>query len=82
MVFPIHHVLQGHPKSGKMWMKMIDKILITELGFQTTTHGRCIYIQERGGELQLLLCQVDDFMLGTTSEKAARDLFNDIGMKI
>lgn len=44
MVLPVHHALQGCPKSGKMWMKMIDKILITELGFQNTTHNRCVYI--------------------------------------
>ena len=30
----------------------------------------------------MLLRQVDDFMLGTTSEKATRGLFNDIGVKI
>ena len=61
---------------------MIDNILIKELGFRTTTHDRCIYLQERDGEIQLLLRQVDDFMLGTTSEKATRDLFNNIGIKI
>ena len=82
MVLPVHHALQGLPESGKMWMKMIDKILISELGFCTTTPNRCIYIRERDGKLQLLLRQVDDFMLGTTNEKDNRDLFNDIGMKI
>ena len=82
MVLPVKHALQGHPKSRKMWMKMIDEILIKELGFRTTTHNRCIYLQERNGEIQLLLRQDDDFMLGTTSEKAARDLFNNIGVKI
>ena len=61
---------------------MIDDILINELGFRTTTHDRCIYLWERDGEIPLLLRQVDDFMLGTTSEKATRDLFNDIVIKI
>ena len=61
---------------------MIDNILIKELGFRTTTHNRCIYLQERDGEIQLLLQQVDDFMLGITSKKAVRDLFNNIGIKI
>ena len=32
--------------------------------------------------MQLLLHQVDDFMLGIASEKVAKDLFNDIGIKI
>ena len=30
MVLPVKHALQGHPKNGKMWMKMIDNILIKE----------------------------------------------------
>ena len=82
MILPVCHALQGHPESGKMWMKMIDEILITQLGFRTTTHDRCIYIRERDGEVQLLLRQIDNFCTGMTSEKAARDLFNDIGIKI
>ena len=40
MVLPIKHALQVHPKSGKMGMKMIDNILITELGFRTTTYNK------------------------------------------
>ena len=63
-------------------MKMIDNILITELGFKTTTHNRCICIQVRDGEIQLLLRQVDNFMLRITSKKAVKDLFNGIGIKI
>ena len=81
MVLPVKHALQGHPKSKKMWMKMIDDILITELGFKTTTHNRFIYIQETDVNIQLLLRHVDDFMLRIISKKAARDLFNDIGIK-
>ena len=43
-VLPIYHALQGHPESGKMWMKLIDNIIIIkQLGFHTTTHDRCIY---------------------------------------
>ena len=45
MVLPIKHALQGYPKNRKMWMKIIDSILITKLGFRTTTHD--IYIYER-----------------------------------
>ena len=36
-VLPMLHSLQGHPESGKMWMKLIDRILIKDLGFVTTT---------------------------------------------
>ena len=40
MVLPVNHTLQGHPESGKMWINMIDNILINQLGFRTTTHDR------------------------------------------
>ena len=36
-VLPVLHSLQGHPESGKMWIKLIDRILIKALGFATTT---------------------------------------------
>ena len=61
---------------------MIDNILINQLGFRTTTHDCCIYIREQDGQVQLLLCQIDDFCAAMTSEKAARDLFNDTSVKI
>ena len=61
LVLPVHYTLQGHPESGKMWMKMINQIIIDELGFQTTKHDRCIYMRVRDGETQLMLRQVYDF---------------------
>ena len=82
MVLPVNHALQGHSESRKMWMKMIDNILINQLGFRTTTHDRFIYIMERDGQVRLLLRQINDFCSGMTSEKATRDLFNDIDVKI
>ena len=45
-VLPVFHSLQGHPKSGKMWMKLIDQTLIKDLGFATTTKDCCIYIKK------------------------------------
>ena len=54
-VMPVYHALQGHPESGKMWMKLIDNIIINQLGFHTTTHNRCIYRRVQDGETQLLL---------------------------
>ena len=35
-VLPVEHSLQGHPESGSQWMKMIDNVLIDQLGFTTT----------------------------------------------
>ena len=31
-VLPVYHALQGHPESGKMWMKLIDNIIIKIFG--------------------------------------------------
>ena len=54
-VLPILHLLQGHPESGKMWMELIDRILVKELRFKTTTKDRCIYIKKIEGRTILLL---------------------------
>ena len=82
MILPVKYALQGHPESGKMLMNMIDNILINQLDFRTTTHDHCIYIREPDGQVQSLLRQIDNFCSAMTSEKAARDLFNNIGVKI
>ena len=61
-VLPVLHSLQRHPESGKMWMQLIDWILIKDLGFATTTKDLCIYIKKIKGCIILLLLQVDDFV--------------------
>ena len=81
-VLPVQHALQGHPESRKMWMHMIDNILIKELGFRTTMHDRCIYLQEQNGSKQLLLRQIDDFCCGVSTKQEAREIFNGIRSKI
>ena len=82
-VIPVQHCLQGHPESGKQWMRFIDNILINEMGFRTTTHDRCIYRKLMAdGEPVYCLRQVDDFMLSCNREKTARDIFDTIGRKM
>lgn len=71
-VLPVLHSLQGHPKSGKMWMKLIDRILIKDLGFVTTTKDRCIYIKKIEGRIIFLLRQVDDFAICVLMDKMKR----------
>ena len=55
-----------------MWMKLIDQILIKELGFSTTTKDRCIYIKKIDGRILLLLRQVDDFVWRVLMNKMQR----------
>ena len=82
-VLPVQHSLQGHPESGKMWMRLIDNILIKEMGFTSTTHDRCIYKHDNiFNETVYIIRQVDDFMLGCKDEKTAKDIFNIIGTKL
>ena len=81
-VLPVKHALQGHLKSGKFWMHLIDKVLIRELGSKTTTHDRCIYMRTQNGKSEYILRQVDDFLIGCVDEKTAKTLTNDIGLKI
>ena len=83
MVLPVYHALQGHPESGKQWMNMIDNVLIKEMGFRTTTHDRCIYRRiTSDGKIQLMLRQVDDFLLACNSEDTAKEVFQFIGNAI
>ena len=81
-VLPALHLLQGHPESGKMWIKLIDRILIKDLGFETTTKDRCIYIKKIEGRTLLLLRQVDEFYCACTDEQDAKNVYNLIGTKI
>ena len=41
-VLPIERALQGHPESGKQWMRHIDGIL-SKLGFIKARHDHSIY---------------------------------------
>ena len=63
-------------------MKSIDPILIKDLGFETTTTDRCIYIKKIKGRTLLLLRQVDDFCYVCTDEQDAKNVYNLIGTKI
>ena len=81
-MLPVLHSLQGHPESGKMWIKLFDQILINELGFKTTTKDRCINIKKIEGCTLLLLRQVDDFCCACTVEQDTKNIYKLIGTKI
>ena len=65
-VLRVHHALQGHPESPRLWERHIDKIL-KKHGFQPTTHDPCLYHYTKDNTRILFLRQVDDFAV------AARD---------
>ena len=81
-ILPVLLSLQGHPESGKMRRKLIDQILIKDLGFKTTTKDSCIYIKKIKGCTLLLLDQVEDVCCACTIEQDVKNIYNLIGTKI
>jgi len=76
-------VLQGHPKSGRLWEIHINAILTSpELNFKTTTHDCTIYTANFDGERVYLLHQVDDFALACTNKALANKIYDTIGKKL
>ena len=63
-------------------MKLIDQILIKDLGFKTTTKDRCIYIKKIEGQIILLLHQINIFFCTYTVEQDTKNIYNLIGTKI
>jgi hypothetical protein len=41
-VLPVQHALQGHPESGALWERFVNKVLHRH-GFKSTTHERSLY---------------------------------------
>lgn len=70
--------MQGHPEAPCLWEKHADWILRT-IGLAPTTHEPCLYSGVIGGQRVLLLQQVDDFAVATSTALASRvfDLIDD-----
>ena len=81
-VMKVSHSLQRHPLSGKLWMGMIDKILIDDLGFSTTTHDLCIHKRTDSEGTILIPREVDDFLIGTTDKFIAERITERIGKQV
>lgn len=64
-------------------MKLIDKVLIKDLGFCSTTNNQSVYIKKIDGHILLLHRQVDDFCCAScTQEQETKDIFNIIGTNV
>ena len=82
-VLPIICALQGHSKSGKLWEKYINSILIgPKLNFKHTTHDQTILKTTFKGHKVLLLHQVYNMMIQTDDEDIAKEIFMIIGLKL
>jgi hypothetical protein len=72
-VLPVQHALQGHPESGSLWERFLNKVLARH-GFASTTHERSIYTGVFDGFRMLISRQVDDLAIGCINADSIRKL--------
>jgi hypothetical protein len=72
-VLPVQHALQGHPESGALWERFINKVLHRH-GFKSTTHERSLYHGTYDGWKMLISRQVDDLAIGCCNVDSIRKL--------
>lgn len=72
-VLPVQHALQGHPESGALWERFINKVLHRH-GFKSTTHERSLYNGTYDGWKMLISRQVDDLAIGCRNVDSIRKL--------
>jgi hypothetical protein len=82
LVLPVLCALQGHPAAGSSWADKVEQILMTELGFTSTTHDTCLYIGNYVGHYVLICRQLDDFIAAGEEEDKLRKLFTHLATKI
>jgi hypothetical protein len=80
-VLPVLHALQGHPKAARLWEEHISKIL-HDIGFSSTTHKHNIYAATINGHKNLLLCQVNNFVLATPNPAIATKIYDQVGQRL
>jgi hypothetical protein len=72
-VLPVQHALQGHPESGALWERFVNKVLARH-GFVSTTHERSLYKGSFNGYHMLISRQVDDLAIGCSNAASIRKL--------
>ena len=65
-VLPLHCSLQGHPEAGASFEKLINSLLLYELGFKNTTHEKNLYSGTISGKPVLVCRQIDDYAIAST----------------
>jgi hypothetical protein len=80
-VLPGIHTLQGHPEAPRLWEKHIVAIL-GKMGFQSTTHERCVYQKTVKGEKVLFLRQVHDFAVACRDTEISQAITSKIGAQL
>jgi hypothetical protein len=81
-MLPVQHALQGHPEAPlRLWETHIHAILVDKLKFVPATHEKCIYVKRdpHTNDLQLLLCQVDNFLVATKDQATSMEMIKQVG---
>jgi hypothetical protein len=79
-VLPKQHYLQGHPESGALWERFINKVLLRH-GFKSTTHKRSLCHGTYIGWKILISQQVDNLEIGCCNVDSIRKLVATICSK-
>ena len=77
----VNQAIQGYPESPRLWQLHIDGIL-RKIGFTSTTHEPCIYVQHTPTESIYFLRQVDDFAIACDDHKTAMDTWDTIDLHL
>jgi len=80
-VVRVHHAIQGHPESPRLWEKLVDKIL-RDIGFKPTVHEPCLYSGIIEGRYTLFLHQVDDFAIAAQHKETADYIIQQINQRL
>ncbi len=76
-VLPVHHALQGHPESPRLWEGHINTKL-NEMGFCNSSHAPCLYHGTYHGSLVLILRWADDFNVAAGTSNVAKQIYDEI----
>jgi len=77
-VLIVHHAIQGHPESPRLWSTFIDEIIQNKLCFTPTTHEKCLYKGTFEGKEVLFLRQVDDFSVAAENEEICNKVIEEV----
>jgi hypothetical protein len=81
-VIPVLAAMQGHPESGRLWEKHIDKILRRDLQLRPTVHEPCLYSSTIDLQRVLFKCQVNDFAPAVAEAWIATKVFDLLDSKL
>ena len=81
MVLPFQHALQGHPESGSLWEKFVNRVIAGH-GFNSTINECSIYQGVYNGHRMLICQQVDSLAIGCMDTDAICDLVTTICHKV